>query len=141
MQKLLRAQRRVASSRLTTHWLVQSYSMPFRFLSSMAPPKDDPGNLNVSHPTFKPNPLPQIPALPPPAQGWPTPWLGRSGIEEYLHPLYKRGWKPSVQESSVKVRRHEKKVLLELERVRREKNQRSSAQSKLSRNSTKPSSL
>lgn len=68
----------------------------------MAPPKDDPGNLNVSHPTFKPNPLPQIPALPPPAQGWPTPWLGRSGIEEYLHPLYKRGWKPSVQESSVK---------------------------------------
>lgn len=46
--------------------------MPFRFLSSMAPPKDDPGNLNVSHPTFKPNPLPQIPALPPPAQGWPN---------------------------------------------------------------------
>ena len=114
MQKLLWAQPRVASSLLTSHWRVQPYSRRFRLLSTMPLPKDDPGNSIVSHAssnvTSKPNSLPGIPSLPPPAQGWPTPWLGRSEIEEYLHPLYKRGWKPSVQESSVKVRRHERSV-------------------------------
>ena len=114
MQKLLWAQPRVTSSLLKTHWHVQQYPRRFRLLSTMPPTKDDPGNPIVSHAssnvTLKPKSLPQIPSLPPPAQGWPTPWLGRSEIEEYLHPLYKRGWKPSVQESSVKVRRHERRV-------------------------------
>ena len=132
MQRLLWAQPRVASSLLTTHWRVQPYPRRFRLLSTMPPTKDDPGIPIASHAssnvTLKFNNLPGIPSLPPPAQGWPTPWLGRSEIGDYLHPLYKRGWKPSV-ETSVKVRRQEKCWLydLKLELVSREKNRRSSA--------------
>ncbi|KAF9467394.1 hypothetical protein BDZ94DRAFT_1318806 [Collybia nuda] len=44
-----------------------------------------------------------IPALPPPVSGWPTPWAEKADIEEYLLPLYGRGWGISFKLNRLKV--------------------------------------
>ncbi|KAF5344645.1 hypothetical protein D9756_011230 [Leucocoprinus leucothites] len=36
--------------------------------------------------------LPPLPELPPPVQGWPTFWIHSKDAQEYLYPLYFRGW-------------------------------------------------
>lgn len=35
---------------------------------------------------------PVLPDLPPPVKGWPSFWMIRKEAEEYLYPLYARGW-------------------------------------------------
>ncbi|KAG5641850.1 hypothetical protein DXG03_004109 [Asterophora parasitica] len=39
--------------------------------------------------------IPDIPLLeiPPRVKGWPTPWFSKEDFENYLEPLYSRGWK------------------------------------------------
>ncbi|KAF9443095.1 hypothetical protein P691DRAFT_764605 [Macrolepiota fuliginosa MF-IS2] len=35
---------------------------------------------------------PPLPGLPPPVKGWPSFWTIRKEVEDYLYPLYARGW-------------------------------------------------